>query len=56
MPQALAGLRSEPPMSLPKPIGLMPLASAAASPPLEPPAVRPGCQGFRVRPCSELLV
>ena len=56
MPQAFAGLRSEPPMSLPRPIGLMPLASAEASPPLEPPAVRPGCQGFRVRPCSELSV
>ncbi len=50
MPQALAGLRSEPPMSLPRPSGLMPLARAAASPPLEPAVVRSGFQGLRVRP------
>jgi hypothetical protein len=56
MPQALAGLRNEPPMSLPSPTGLMPLARAAASPPLEPPAVRPGCHGLRVIPWSELTV
>ena len=42
MPQQCAGLRSDPPMSLPKPIGLMPLDSAEPSPPLEPPAVRVG--------------
>ena len=53
MPQHVAGLRSDPPMSLPRPIGLMPLASADASPPEEPPVVRPGCHGLRVRPCSE---
>ena len=45
MPQQCAGLRSEPPMSLPRPSGLMPDAIADASPPLEPPAVRPGSTG-----------
>jgi hypothetical protein len=35
-----AGLRSEPPMSLPSASGTMPLASAAAAPPLDPPAER----------------
>ena len=52
MPQQCAGLRSEPPMSLPRPIGLMPDAIAAASPPLDPPAVTSGFHGLRVRPCS----
>ena len=56
MPHAVAGLRSDPPMSLPRPIGLMPVASATASPPLEPPAVRARFHGLRVRPCSELSV
>jgi hypothetical protein len=35
-----AGLRSEPPMSLPSASATMPVASAAAAPPLEPPAER----------------
>jgi hypothetical protein len=39
IPQQWAGLRSEPPMSLPSPIGDIPEAIAEASPPLEPPAV-----------------
>ena len=50
MPQANAGLRSDPPMSLPRPIGLIPDAMAAASPPLEPATVTSGFQGFRVNP------
>src|SRR5262249_20300358 len=37
--QKLAGLRSEPPVSLPSAIGTMPQASATAAPPLEPPHV-----------------
>ena len=41
-PQQWAGLRSEPPMSLPSPSGLIPDEMADASPPLDPPAVRPG--------------
>ena len=56
MPQQWAGLRSEPPMSLPRPTGVMPVASAEASPPLDPPAVRSGFHGFRVSPRSELSV
>ena len=52
MPQQCAGLRSEPPMSLPSPIGLIPDAIAAPSPPLDPPAVTFGFHGFRVRPWS----
>lgn len=56
MPQALAGLRSEPPRSLPKPIGLIPVVSATASLPLEPPAVRCAFQGLRVMPYNELSV
>ncbi len=34
-----AGLRSEPPRSLPSAIGSMPVASAAPAPPLDPPAL-----------------
>src|SRR5215212_9170048 len=39
MLQNAAGLRSEPPMSLPSAIGTMPQASATAAPPLLPPHV-----------------
>ena len=52
MPQQCAGLRSEPPRSLPSPSGDIPLASADASPPLDPPAVTSGFHGLRVRPRS----
>ena len=40
--QKLAGLRSEPPISLPSATGVMPQASATAWPPLEPPQVLVG--------------
>ena len=53
IPQQCAGLRSEPPTSLPSPSGDMPEASADPSPPLEPPAVTPGSHGLRVSPRSE---
>ena len=53
IPQQCAGLRSEPPTSLPSPSGLIPDASADASPPLEPPAVTFGSHGLRVSPRSE---
>ena len=43
-------------MSLPMPNGVMPVASAAASPPLEPPGVRSPFQGLYVRPRSGLSV
>ena len=48
-PQHDAGMRSEPPPSLPCASGTMPAATAAALPPDEPPGVRAGSQGFRVR-------
>ncbi len=41
MPQWRAGLRIEPPASLPIPSGEPPEAISAASPPLDPPGVRP---------------
>ncbi len=43
-------------MSLPMPSGDMPVAIAAASPPLDPPGVRDGSQGFIVAPCRSLSV
>ena len=39
MLQKLAGFRSEPPMSEPSAMGIMPQASATAAPPLLPPHV-----------------
>src|SRR6266516_3961699 len=49
-PQHAAGMRVEPPPSLPWAIGTMPAATAAAEPPLEPPGVRPRSHGLRVGP------
>ena len=54
MPQKLAGTRTDPPPSLPRPASEHPAAIAAASPPLEPPAVRVRSHGFDVTPCSGL--
>ena len=54
--QKLAGLRSEPPVSLPSAIGTMPHASATAAPPLEPPHVFVGSYGLSVRPKTSLNV
>ena len=47
-PQHEAGMRIEPPPSLPCAMRTMPLASAAPAPPLEPPALWPAFQGFWV--------
>ncbi len=47
-PQQLDGIRIEPPPSEPSAIGQRPAATAAADPPLEPPAVLLTSQGFRV--------
>lgn len=55
-PQNAAGLRSEPPMSEPSATATMPVASAAATPPLDPPALRVGSCGLRVGPNSGLVV
>ncbi len=56
VPQHWEGHLSEPPMSCPSPSGVMPVASATASPPLEPPGVSAGSQGFRVSPRRPLPV
>ena len=45
-------MRSEPPPSLPWAIGTIPLATAAAEPPEDPPGVRAGSQGLRAGPYS----
>lgn len=50
MPQQEAGTRIEPAPSLASPIGTMREATAAAVPPLDPPAVIPSFQGFLVMP------
>lgn len=47
-PQKLAGIRTEPPPSLPRAIGPIPVATAAAEPALEPPDVRRVSQGLVV--------
>ena len=56
IPQHWAGQRSEPSPSLPSPKGVMPVASAAASPPLDAPGVRDRSHGFTVAPQSSLSV
>src|SRR5215207_6867773 len=47
-PQQLEGILIDPPPSEPSAIGQRQAATAAADPPLEPPAVLPRSQGFRV--------
>ena len=49
-PQQAAGMRIEPPPSLPCATGTMPAATAAAAPPEEPPVVRSRSHGLRVGP------
>ena len=51
-PQQEAGIRIQPPPSPPLATGTMPLATAAAEPPLEPPLVRVRSQGLLVVPSS----
>jgi hypothetical protein len=46
-PHNAAGMRSEPPPSLPWATGSRPAATAAAAPPLEPPAVSVSRHGLR---------
>ena len=50
MPQQADGIRIEPPESVPSAASASPAASAAALPPLEPPAIRPGAAGFGTVP------
>src|SRR3954447_15497581 len=54
MPQKLAGLRSDPPMSEPWASQAMPVASATAAPPEEPAADRETSHGLRVAPNTSL--
>src|SRR2546425_5026487 len=49
-PQNAAGMRIEPPPSVPSATGPQPLATATAAPPLEPPDVSAGFHGFFVTP------
>lgn len=54
--QKAAGLRSDPPVSLPVAIGDMPQASDTAAPPLLPPQVLPRSYGLWVAPNTVLNV
>src|SRR6185436_15599772 len=56
MPANDAGMRMEPPPSVPIAIGARPAATAAEAPPLDPPGVRSRRQGFRVSPKTRLWV
>ena len=56
MPQNAAGLRKEPPLSLPSAIGTMPHARLTAAPPLLPPQVFVRSCGFLVAPNTALKV
>src|ERR1700744_3300588 len=52
MPQYAAGIRIEPPVSVPRASSHTPAATSAAEPPEEPPEVRDGSRGLRVSPIS----
>ncbi len=49
-PQHAAGMRIEPAPSVPSAAAARPAATAAAEPPLDPPAMRDGSHGLRVAP------
>ena len=51
-----AGMRSDPPPSVPIPIGPSPAATAAEAPPLDPPGVSFVFHGLRVMPNTRLSV
>src|SRR5512133_3843127 len=51
-PLQAAGIRVEPPPSVATASGAIPLATATAAPPLEPPLERLASQALRVRPNS----
>src|SRR6266853_5865404 len=55
-PQKLAGLRSEPPISVPWASHAVPVASATAAPPEEPAADRDRSHGLSVAPNTSLKV
>ena len=53
--QKLAGVRTEPPKSVPCARGAIPVATATAEPPEEPPDVNAASNGLRVGPHSRLV-
>ncbi len=55
-PQNAAGMRIEPPMSVPSANGTQPPDTATPEPPDEPPGVRVASQGLRVTPQRGLVV
>ena len=55
-PQKCAGSRTDAPESVPSPNRDSPEATAAASPPLDPPTVRVWSYGLSVRPNTSLTV
>jgi hypothetical protein len=56
IPQQLDGMRMEPPPSLPSATGTSRAATAAADPPLDPPALRVRSHGVRAGPTMSLSV
>src|SRR5271165_2455382 len=54
-PQKDAGMRIDPPVSVPVAKGRMPAATAAPEPPLDPPGMRSVSHGFRTAPKCGLL-
>src|SRR5690625_1515861 len=55
-PQQLAGIRAEPAPSVASAITAMPLATAAAPPPVEPPGDKDRSHGLRATPYTSLIV
>src|ERR1700739_4433226 len=56
MPHSAAGWRMDPPVSEPRASGTRRAPTATAEPPLEPPGMRSGAQGFLVGPNAEFSV
>jgi hypothetical protein len=50
MPQKAAGMRIDPPVSVPMAAGTIPAATADALPPLDPPGLHAEFNGFRTCP------
>ena len=50
IPHKAEGIRIEPPVSVPMEANPIPVATATAEPPLEPPEIRCGAQGLRELP------
>lgn len=55
-PQSAAGMRTEPPVSLPVAAAQRRATTAAADPPLDPPGMRVESIGLRVAPKNGLIV